>query len=88
MCLAIPMTVESVDEGTCVAGYGGVRTSVQTALVDDVQVGDSILVHAGFAIEKLDPEEAERTMELLRELGQIHESERQADVARLKEDAP
>ena len=65
------MTVDIVEEGMCVASYGGVRARVQTALVEDVAVGDSILVHAGFAIEKLDPEEAARTLELFRELERI-----------------
>ncbi len=73
MCLAVPMTVESIDGESCVAVYGGVRTQVQTSLLDDVALGDTVLVHAGFAIEKLDPEEAQRTLELLEELGQLQE---------------
>lgn len=72
MCLAVPMTVESVEPGICLAGYGGIHTKVQTALLDDVQIGDTILVHAGFAIEKLDPAEAERTLTLLQELGEMN----------------
>lgn len=73
MCLAVPMTVEAVEEGMCTASFGSVRTRVQTALVDGVAVGDSILVHAGFAIEKVDADEAARTLELLRELEQAYE---------------
>jgi hydrogenase expression/formation protein HypC len=46
----------------------GARAKVSVQLVDDVSVGDFVLVHAGFAIEKVDQEEAERTMELIREL--------------------
>ena len=69
MCLAVPAeVVEMLDGEMATVDAGGARAKVSVQLVDDVSVGDFVLVHAGFAIEKVDQEEAERTMELIREL--------------------
>ena len=70
MCLAIPARVEQLqDEGNVIVDLGGVRKAVSLALVDDVAVGDYVIVHVGFALQKLDVEEAERTLALFAELG-------------------
>jgi hydrogenase expression/formation protein HypC len=69
MCLAIPMKVESIEGTTALVDAAGTRRRVNVALVDDVAVGDYLLVHAGFAIAKVDEEEARRTLDLLRQLG-------------------
>lgn len=45
----------------------GVSMVISTALVDDVQVGDYLVLHVGYALAKIDPEEAERTLQLIRE---------------------
>jgi hydrogenase expression/formation protein HypC len=66
MCLAVPVKVVSVEEGEAIvdAGAGNlVRTDL--SLVEDVQPGDYVLLHAGFAIQKYDPSEAEETLRLL-----------------------
>ena len=66
MCLAVPVKVVSVEEGEALvdAGAGNlVRTDL--SLVEDVQPGDYVLLHAGFAIQKYDPAEAEETLRLL-----------------------
>jgi len=67
MCLAVPLKVLVVesggDRGTVAMGDGTVEISF--ALVDDVEVGDHVLVHAGMAIEKLDEEAARETLEIL-----------------------
>jgi hydrogenase expression/formation protein HypC len=70
MCLAVPMKIIEIcgDRGT--AETGGVRREVGLQLLDGVRVGDYVLVHAGFAIQIVDPSEAEKTLELFRELGQ------------------
>jgi hydrogenase expression/formation protein HypC len=66
MCLAIPGRVEQiVDDGTASVSFGGVRRQVSLALVDDVAVGDYVIVHVGFALQKLDADEAGRTLALL-----------------------
>jgi hydrogenase expression/formation protein HypC len=68
MCLAIPVRVEALlpDQMARVT-LGGVSKVVSIALVEDVQVGDYVLLHVGYALTRLDPEEAERTLALMRE---------------------
>ncbi len=76
MCLAIPgRVVEIVDAENCIAKVevGGVRRSVNFAMLDDVRIGDYVLVHVGFAMSKVDEEQAEETLRLLRELGSYQE---------------
>ncbi|MFA6290902.1 MAG: HypC/HybG/HupF family hydrogenase formation chaperone [Victivallales bacterium] len=70
MCLAIPMKIVSVkpDGRTGSAEYDGIERDVNLTLVDKLQVGDYVIIHAGFAIEKFNVEEAEKQLELFREL--------------------
>jgi hydrogenase expression/formation protein HypC len=69
MCLAIPAkVVELAGVDRAVVEMGGVQKEVSLALVDDVGVGDYVIVHVGFALNKLDPEEAERTLALFAEM--------------------
>ena len=49
---------------------GGVRKECSLALIDDAAVGDYVIVHVGYALTKLDPEEAEKTLQLFAELGE------------------
>jgi len=65
MCLAIPVrVVQRLDETNAVVDLDGVRKTISLALVDDVQVGDYVIVHVGHALAKLDPVEARRTLAL------------------------
>jgi hydrogenase expression/formation protein HypC len=68
MCLAIPIRVEALlpDQMARVT-LGGVSKVVSIALVEDVRVGDYVLLHVGYALTRLDPDEAERTLALMRE---------------------
>jgi hydrogenase expression/formation protein HypC len=68
MCLAVPAKVIEVRESTARVEIGGNIRDANVSLVEDVKAGDYILLHAGFAIAKYDPEEALRTLELLKEL--------------------
>jgi hydrogenase expression/formation protein HypC len=71
MCLAIPARVAEILEGDqAIVDLGGVRKDVSLALVDGVQVGDYVIVHVGYALNKLDPEEALRTLALFAEMGE------------------
>lgn len=71
MCLAIPArVVEIPEEGVAIVDLGGVRKEVSLALIDDVALGDYVIVHVGFALNRLDPEEAEKTLALFAEMGQ------------------
>lgn len=72
MCLAVPAEVVEVNEDeTAQVEVGGARQRVSLDLVDDVAVGDFVLVHAGFAIDKVDEEEARRTAKLFEELARL-----------------
>lgn len=68
MCLGVPAKVLETGDATAVVELGGVRREISAMLLDDVSVGDWVIVHAGFAIEKLSEEEAQRTLSLLREI--------------------
>jgi hydrogenase expression/formation protein HypC len=67
MCLAIPMNVKEINGNMGIVESQGVRREVGLMLMDDLKVGDWVLIHAGFAISKLNETEAEETMALLRE---------------------
>ena len=70
MCLAIPACVEQLIAGeNAIVNLGGVRKEISLALVEDVAVGDYVIVHVGFALQKLDPEEAAQTIALFAEIG-------------------
>lgn len=70
MCLAIPARIVELLEGdACRVDLGGVRKEISLALVDGAEVGDYVIVHVGFALSKLDPEEAARTLALFAEAG-------------------
>lgn len=70
MCLAIPArVVEIKDNDQAIVDLGGVRKDVSLALVEDVAVGDYVIIHVGYALTRLDPEEAEKTLALMAEAG-------------------
>ncbi len=70
MCLAIPALVEQlVAKDGALVNLGGVRKEISLALVEDVAVGDYVIVHVGFALQKLDPEEAAETLALFAQIG-------------------
>lgn len=69
MCLGVPMRIISVAGDEAVAEVDGVQRAASLMMLDDkVEVGDYVIVHAGFAIAKLDPVEAEETLSLMREV--------------------
>ncbi|MCD6515002.1 MAG: HypC/HybG/HupF family hydrogenase formation chaperone [Candidatus Asgardarchaeia archaeon] len=68
MCLGIPGKIVKIKGKIAIVDFGGVEREAIIALLDDVKVGDYVIVHAGYAIEKLRPEEAEETLKLLREI--------------------
>ena len=67
MCLSVPAEVLEIDGSRAKVSVGGAMYFAGLHLVDDVQVGDYILLHSGYAIQKIDPEEAEITLSLLKE---------------------
>jgi hydrogenase expression/formation protein HypC len=67
MCLAIPARVDALlDDDQALIDLDGVQKEISLALVDGVAVGDYVVVHVGYALGRLNPEEAARTLELLR----------------------
>lgn len=69
MCLAVPVRVLAVLDGQWAeTEIGGVRSRVSTALVDSVMPGDYLIVHAGFALTRLDVRDAEATLELFAQI--------------------
>jgi len=70
MCLAIPARViELLEDDQARIELGGVHKVISTALVEDVVLGDYLIVHVGYAIGKLNPEEAAQTLALFAEMG-------------------
>ena len=73
MCLAIPAQIVELRAGdNALVDLAGVRKEISLALVDDVVVGDYVIVHVGYALTRLDPDEAARTLALFTELGQLN----------------
>jgi len=69
MCLALPALVVALEDGDlAVVDLGGVRQSVNVALVPQARVGDYVIVHVGHAIGLLDPEEAAQTLALFAQM--------------------
>jgi len=70
MCLALPARVVELRAGdSAVVDLGGVRKEISLALVEGIAVGDYVIVHVGFALARLDPEEAEQTLRTFAQAG-------------------
>jgi hydrogenase expression/formation protein HypC len=75
MCLAIPARVVDVPEpDVALIDVGGVQKRISLALVDGVHPGDYVIVHVGYALTRLDPDEAERTLSTFAEAGLLPEA--------------
>ena len=68
MCLAVPGKILSLKNNNAEVDFSGVRRAVSLDLVPDAKKNDYVLVHAGFAIQVLDPKEAEETLKLFKEI--------------------
>ena len=66
MCLAVPMKLIKINGVTGIAELGNLQREIGLLLVENANVGDYVIVHAGYAIQKLDEEEASETIELLK----------------------
>ena len=69
MCLAVPARVEQIDGSIAKVNLAGNTLQTSIDLLDDVKVGDYVLVHAGYALQKIDEEEAIKTLEIIELLG-------------------
>jgi len=70
MCLAIPMKLIEVQGARGIVALGGIRKEIMLTLTPDARIGDYVIIHAGYAIEILNEEEAEQTLDLLREISE------------------
>ena len=72
MCLAVPTVITSIEGTLARAEIGGVERTISLALTPEARVSDYVLMHTGFAISVLDPEEAQETLRLLAELAEFY----------------
>ena len=75
MCLGVPMKILSVDGERAEVEVGGVTRTASLQLVENACAGDYVIVHAGFAIERIDEDEAKRTLDLIREIASLEDDE-------------
>ena len=68
MCLAIPGKVVEMRENLAKVDFGGVKREVDLSLLESVSVGDYVIVHVGFAIQKLDEEQAKESLKIWEEI--------------------
>ncbi len=75
MCLAIPAEIIAFGDApdTATVALAGVRKTISTALLDEAEIGDFVLVHVGYALHRISPEEAERTLALMAEAGVLED---------------
>ncbi len=71
MCLAVPARVESIDGDYAQVDFGGASKRVCVTLLPELEVGEYVIVHTGYAIEKMKPEEAKKTLALFEEMAQM-----------------
>ncbi|MCR4433079.1 MAG: HypC/HybG/HupF family hydrogenase formation chaperone [Coprothermobacterota bacterium] len=67
MCLGIPVKIVEIKDQEALVEVGGLKQTIRTDFVPEAQVGDYVIVHAGFAISVLEEEEARETLELLKD---------------------
>ncbi len=68
MCLAVPSKITEINDNVGTVDVDGVTREASLMLLDDVKIGDYVIVHAGFAISKIDEESAEQTLSDMREI--------------------
>lgn len=79
MCLAVPARVIEIDGDKAVADAMGNRWNIRITLTPEIEVGDVVLIHAGYAITKVDEEEAQKTWELFEEIAAFEAERQKAD---------
>lgn len=80
MCLSVPAEILEITGNRAKVSVGGAMYEAGLHLVEDIHVGDYILLHSGYAIQKIDPEEARITLELLQEASSYSENKHDNDM--------
>ena len=73
MCLSIPAKILSIEGKTARASVGGTIINVGLHMIDDIKEGDYVLVHTGFALQKISDDEAQETLKLIKEMEDINQ---------------
>ncbi|APF04119.1 TPA: HypC/HybG/HupF family hydrogenase formation chaperone [Legionella pneumophila] len=69
MCLALPAQIDQVlDDNKAIVNLGGITKEISTVLLDQVSKGEYVIIHAGFALTKLDESEANKTLSLFAQM--------------------
>jgi hydrogenase expression/formation protein HypC len=84
MCLSIPSKVISIKDNKAIVSVGGTEYEASLQLLDDVKVDDYVLIHTGFAIQKISEEEALETLRLFKELDTMEDVIDQEEKTRQK----
>jgi len=71
MCLAIPSKIVKIEDNIGIIDVEGVQKEVSLLLIEDPMIGDYVIVHAGFAIQKIDEAEANESLKILREMASL-----------------
>jgi hydrogenase expression/formation protein HypC len=79
MCLAVPARIVEKDGDKAVADAMGNRWAIRITLTPEIEVGDVVLIHAGYAITKIDEEEARKTWELFEEIARFEAKRQKAE---------
>jgi hydrogenase expression/formation protein HypC len=75
MCLAIPVRVESLlADDQAIVDLGGVKKKISVLLIDDLHIGDYVIMHVGYALNKIDAEQAEKTLAMFAEQGLLKQA--------------
>ncbi len=74
MCLAVPAQIISIDGTTAVAEMSGVKKDIDVTLTPEVVPGDWVVVHVGYALQRIDPDKARETLEAMRTAGNLSEN--------------
>lgn len=76
MCLAIPLQLKSIDGDMAVGEVDGIQREISVMMTPAARVGDYVIVHAGFAIQVLDQQEAEENLDILRKMAEAVDEKR------------
>ena len=80
MCLSIPAKILSIEGKTARASVGGTIINIGLHMIDDIKEGDYVLVHTGFALQKISDDEAQETLKLIREMENISQEQGKNDT--------
>ena len=88
MCLAVPARIVELVDDKAIADAMGNRWRIRTTLTPEIKLGDIVLIHAGFAIAKVDEEEAKKTWELIAQINEFMETPNKVSGSSADDESP